>query len=152
MGHVTYKTWADGNYQSPKITTPEIKAAAAQELKAIGVETLSGDVTYDPAQKSLWSGGVYVYWVSASRKPFGLEDKADEERLGRPAKGQVKDGLLGSTCSFGRLVRIADGKWAAVRNTGGTRESPWVMDIRNFGVTPVKVDPNKSGQTCLPAE
>lgn len=152
VGHVTYKTWADGNYESPKITTPEMKAAAAQELKAIGVETLSGDVTYDPVQKSLWSGGVYVYWVSASRKPFGLEDKADERRLGRPAKNQVKDGLLGGTCSLDRLVRIADGKWASVRNTGGTRDSPWVMDFRNFGVTPVKVDPNKSGQICLPAD
>lgn len=151
IARVTHVTWADGNYQSPAITTPEIKAAAGEELAALGVETLSGSFTYDPAQKVLRASGEYVYWVSASRTPLGLEDKEDVKRLGRPQKNQVKEGLVGAPCSPGWLIRTGAGKWASVYSTGDKRESPWVMNIRDFGSVPVMRNQG-TGVGCVPAE
>lgn len=149
VGRVTYTTWVDGGYKDPTISTQEIKSAVGLELKSLGVA--SGSAIYDPVQKALWVDGTYAYWMSLSRKPYGLEDKGDERRLGRPDKGQVEAGLSVGTCSPGWLVRTASGEWAAVRSTGDKRESPWVLTMRDFGNTPVKQDPNNTGIRCLPA-
>lgn len=129
----TISSWPDKKYDSPSVTTAELKTAALRELKSLGVDAMPGAIVYDPDQKDVVVfGGDYLFWISV--KPQAVEDVAARDSLGHPdAPNQKLGQSVSSQCRVNVMIRIGRGNWV-----GLSANQPAKVNLRKVGTTPVK--------------